>query len=133
MFIPTFSKSSAFAAAAATFILASAALAQSSPAKVADSAKGKTFVDAKGMTLYTFAKDSPGKSTCNGTCAENWPPFAAPADAKPSGEWSVVTREDGSKMWAYKTKPLYTFKKDKAAGEAHGEGLLNGAWQIAAP
>lgn len=28
------------------------------PAKTADTAKGKAFVDDKGMTLYTFAKDT---------------------------------------------------------------------------
>jgi len=32
------------------------------------------IVDAKGMTLYTFEKNSAGKSVCNGSCAQNWPP-----------------------------------------------------------
>jgi len=45
--------------------------------KTADTPKGKTFVDAKGMTLCTFDKDAGGKSTCNGPCAENWPPLAS--------------------------------------------------------
>ena len=45
--------------------------------KTADTPKGKTFVDAKGITLYTFDKDAGGKSTCNGPCAENWPPLAS--------------------------------------------------------
>jgi predicted lipoprotein with Yx(FWY)xxD motif len=34
--------------------------------KAADTPKGKTFVDTKGMTLYTFEKDAGGKSMCNG-------------------------------------------------------------------
>jgi len=75
------------------------ALAQTSaPAKVAETSKGKALVDAKGMTLYTFDKDSAGKSACNGPCATNWPPLMAAADAKSSGEWSVITRDDGSKQ-----------------------------------
>jgi predicted lipoprotein with Yx(FWY)xxD motif len=53
------------AVAALTFILASSA-ASAQMLKTADTPKGKTFVDAKGMTLYTFDRDSGGKSACNG-------------------------------------------------------------------
>src|SRR3954452_1207524 len=97
------------AAAALTLILSSsAALAQ---AKVGDTPKGKALVDGKGMTLYTFDKDAGGKSMCNGPCAENWPPLMASADAKATGDWTVLARDDGKMMWAYKGKPLYTWKK----------------------
>jgi predicted lipoprotein with Yx(FWY)xxD motif len=128
-------KSKTLAAVAAFTILASAvALAQAAaPAKVADTSKGKTYVDSKGMSLYTFDKDSAGKSACNGPCAENWPPLMASADAKAAGDWTVVTRDDGKKMWAYKGKPLYTFKKDTKAGDVSGDGFLNGAWHLAKP
>ncbi|MDB5625851.1 MAG: Secreted repeat protein, partial [Tardiphaga sp.] len=99
----------------------------------ADTAKGKTLVDAKGMTLYTFDKDVGGKSMCNGPCAGNWPPLEAAADAKPTGDMTIVVRDDGKKMWAYKSKPLYTFKQDMAAGDTKGDGFLNGAWHMATP
>ena len=102
------------------------------PAKVADTSKGKALVDAKGMTLYTFDRDSAGKSACNGQCAVNWPPLMATGDAKPSGDWTIVTRDDGSKMWAYKNKPLYTWINDKAPGDVTGDGV-NNVWHIAAP
>lgn len=122
------------AVAALTLFTSAVALAQAAaPAKIADSSKGKIYVDAKGMSLYTFDKDSTGKSACNGLCAENWPPLMAAADAKASGDWSVVTRDDGKKMWAYKGKPLYTFKKDTKAGDVSGDGFLNGAWHLAKP
>lgn len=122
------------AIAALTLFTSVAALAQAAaPAKVADSSKGKIYVDAKGMSLYTFDKDSTGKSACNGPCAENWPPLMASADAKASGDWTVITRDDGKKMWAYKGKPLYTFKKDTKAGDVNGDGFLNGAWHLAKP
>ena len=88
------------------------------------------FVDAKGMTLYTFDRDTPGKSNCNGPCAVNWPPFGAPADAKPTGDWSVITREDGRKQWAYKGKPLYTWAKDQKPGDRSGDGF-NNLWRLA--
>ena len=69
------------------------------------------FADAKGMTLYTFDKDTTGKSVCNGACAKNWPPLTAAAGSASSGDWTVVTRDDGSMQWAYKGKPLYTWVK----------------------
>jgi predicted lipoprotein with Yx(FWY)xxD motif len=120
------------AVAAFTVIISSAAFAMD-PAKVGETSKGKTLVDAKGMTLYTFDKDAGGKSACNGPCATNWPPLAATGDAKAMGQWTVVTLDDGSKMWAYKGKPLYTFAKDTATGDIKGDGFLNGAWHIAQP
>jgi predicted lipoprotein with Yx(FWY)xxD motif len=91
------------------------------------------LADAKGMTLYTFAKDAPGKSACSGNCAKNWPPLAAPADAKPVGQWTVITRDDGSKQWAYKGMPLYTWVKDSKPGETTGDGVGGGSWKTAVP
>jgi len=103
------------------------------PAKIADTSKGKTLVDADGMTLYTFDRDStPGKSVCNGKCASNWPPFAAAADAKTAGEWSIIARDDGSKQWAYKGKPLYKWMDDDKPGDVDGDGR-NNVWHIATP
>lgn len=112
--------------------LGNAAFAQSAPAKIGDTAKGKALVDGAGMTLYTFDRDSSGTSNCNGVCLNNWPPLKAPADAKPSGDWTVVTRGDGGKQWAYKGKPLYTFYKDGNPGDAGGDGV-NNVWHIAVP
>ncbi len=71
-----------------------------------------------------------GKSMCNGPCATNWPPLMAPADAKPSGGWSVVTRDDGSKQWAYKSHPLYTWVKDTKPGDTTGDAVGN-VWHTA--
>jgi predicted lipoprotein with Yx(FWY)xxD motif len=110
-----------------------AAVAQMAPAKTGDSAKGKVLTDAKGMTLYTFDKDAGGKSACNGPCAGNWPPLMASADAKPASSYTIIVRDDGAKQWAYKGKPLYTWKNDKAPGDITGDGFANGAWHIAQP
>jgi predicted lipoprotein with Yx(FWY)xxD motif len=102
--------------------------------KVEKTAAGPVLADSKKMTLYTFDKDTtPGKSACNGPCAQNWPPLAVPADAMPMGDWTVVTRDDGSKQWAYKGKPLYTFAKDKKPGDTAGDGFLNNSWHVAKP
>ncbi len=92
------------------------------------------LVDAKGMTLYTFDKDTAGsgKSVCNDACAKAWPPLAAAADAKPQGDWSIVTRDDGGKQWAYKGKPLYLFVKDSKAGDKTGDNFKD-VWHIVKP
>jgi predicted lipoprotein with Yx(FWY)xxD motif len=126
-------KLSTIAIGALALAFATAALAQSAPTKTGDSAKGKVLTDAKGMTLYTFDKDSGGKSACNGPCATNWPPLMAAGDAKPAPNYTIVTRDDGGKQWAYKNKPLYTWKNDKKAGDITGDGVANGAWHIAQP
>ena len=101
------------------------------PATVAEISKGKALVDAKGMTLYTFDKDEAGKSACNGPCAQNWPPFMATSASGPPN-WTVVTRDDGSKQWAYMGKPLYTWAKDSKAGDVTGDGV-NNVWHFAHP
>jgi len=111
----------------------SAAEAQMEPAKIGNTSKGKALVNDKGMTLYVFDKDAPGKSACNGTCADNWPALLAFDTDKGSGNWSIVVRDDGKKMWAYKGRPLYVWKNDKAPGDTDGDGKLNGAWHIATP
>ncbi len=120
------------AVAASTFLLASLAASAQMPT-TAETPKGKTFVDARGMTLYTYDRDVGGKSMCNGRCAETWPPLAAANDARPTADMTIVVRDDGRKMWAYKGKPLYTFKKDVTAGDTNGDGFLNGAWHMAKP
>jgi predicted lipoprotein with Yx(FWY)xxD motif len=119
--------------AAAIVALAFASVALAAPAMVGNSAKGKVLTDGKGMTLYTFDKDAGGKSACNGPCAANWPPLMAAAGDKAEGGYTIITRDDGGKQWAYKGKPLYTWKNDKKAGDITGDGFLNGAWHIAQP
>ncbi|TXM95498.1 hypothetical protein [Methylobacterium sp. WL116] len=119
----------AFAAVAFSALAAQAA----APAMTAETAKGPALVDAKSMTLYTFEKDMGGKSMCNGPCATNWPALMAASGSAASGDWTMVTRDDGTMQWAYKGKPLYTFAKDTKPGDITGDGFLNGAWHIAKP
>ena len=117
--------------AAALIAVTGIAVAQTgAPVKV----EGGILVGQKGMTLYVFDKDpaGAGKSVCNGPCAGNWPPLAAGSDAKPSGDYSVITRDDGSKQWAHKGKPLYYWAKDQKPGDKTGDGF-NKVWHVANP
>ena len=112
-------------------LLVTAALTLPTLAFAADPAmmKGGMMVDHKGMTLYTFDKDSGGKSMCNDDCAKNWPPMMAPAGAKADGKWSVIKRDDGHMQYAYDGKPLYTFVKDKAPGDMTGDKMKD-VWHV---
>ncbi|QXI33722.1 COG4315 family predicted lipoprotein [Pseudomonas promysalinigenes] len=94
--------------------------------------KDGMLVDHQGMTLYTFAKDADGKSMCNGDCAMNWPPLMAGMDEKAEGKWTQIKRDDGKMQWAYDGKPLYTFVKDKKAGDMTGDGMKD-VWHVAKP
>ncbi|QNP49018.1 COG4315 family predicted lipoprotein [Diaphorobacter aerolatus] len=102
-----------------------------SPATVMNGA----LVGPNQMTLYVFDKDvvGSGKSVCNGNCATNWPPLTAPGAAKAIGDWSPITRDDGSKQWAYKGRPLYNWARDTKPGDRTGEGMLENAWHVARP
>ncbi|MER8820863.1 hypothetical protein NKH70_13725 [Mesorhizobium sp. M0991] len=114
----------------AALLLGTAASFAAEAWKEAEVGGTKIYTDASGMTLYTYDKDEAGKSNCYDKCAANWPPLKADANAKAEGEWTIVDRTDGTRMWAYEGKPLYTFSKDKKARDLAGEGV-GGVWHIA--
>ena len=90
------------------------------------------FVDSTGAALYTFDKDTPGKSNCADKCAQNWPPALAERDDVASGDWTLVESHDGKPQWAYKGQPLYLFIKDTKPGDTTGDGV-GGVWHLAKP
>ena len=51
------------------------------------------------------------------SCAEEWPPAFAADDAKPVGDFTLITRKDGKKQWAYDQAALYTSRLDKVPGD----------------
>jgi predicted lipoprotein with Yx(FWY)xxD motif len=114
------------------------------PSKVARVALGKTtlgrvLVDARGRTLYLFAKDKGGRSACYGACATYWPPLFS--TAKPQAARGVrasllalTKRSDGNRQVTYAGHPLYTFSLDTRAGQTSGHGLTDfgGTWAAVA-
>lgn len=109
-----------------------------------DQRRGGLLTTAEGMTLYSrdttrWTSDgnhskrgsqdqngvdrigeAVGTSTCGDACENLWRPLKAPANAQPSGYWSVYTRQDGSKQWAYKSYALYTYALDQKPGDTFG-------------
>lgn len=69
---------------------------------------------SKEQRLYMSTADPPGKSVCNGACAKMWPPVIAPSSSKPLGDWTIITREDGQRQWAFKNHPVYTHASNAA-------------------
>jgi predicted lipoprotein with Yx(FWY)xxD motif len=125
-----FSSRIAISAALSFVLLGGCASMVPAPATVADG----VLVGPNGMTLYTFDKDvaGSGKSVCNGPCATNWPPLMAVDADKATGDFTVITRDDGKKQWAVKGKPVYFWIKDAKPGDKTGDGV-NKVWQVAKP
>ena len=96
-----------------------------------DAKLGSIGADAKGMTLYTYDKDTAGVSNCTNQCATIWPPYVvtgtAPANL-PLGI-TLIKRADGSMQYADQGKPLYTYTKDKDAKDVYGDGV-GGVWHV---
>lgn len=119
--------------AAALALFATAAIAEDyvgGAIKTMEIGGKQVLVGANDMTLYTYDKDAVGVTNCYDKCAENWPPLIADAGAKADGDFTLVDRTDGSKMWAYKGWPLYFWVKDTKPGDTTGD-MVGKVWHTA--
>lgn len=92
------------------------------------------LTDEKGMSLYVWDNEltAPGKILCTGPCTITWPPMLAQKDAKASGDFALMPRDDGTLQWAYKGRPLYHSANDKQPGDHKGDGF-RGIWHLVKP
>ena len=132
------------AVSVAALVLFGIALASAggAPASAASTGAGVTLktttirgiivlTNARGLTLYWFAPDSPAASRCTGSCAAYWPPVAGTPKAGPgiTGKLGTIRRPGGSAQATYDGHPLYTYAGDSAPGQARGNNLdLNGGF-----
>ncbi len=100
---------------------------------------GQFLTDSNGLTLYTFASDTPGVSACTGQCIIAWPALTAPSGAAPAagagitGTLGTITRSDnGASQVTYNGRPLYHFASDTGPGDTSGQGV-GGVWFVAKP
>jgi predicted lipoprotein with Yx(FWY)xxD motif len=118
--------------------------AQSAPTagkiSTAKTSAGRVLVDPHGRTLYVFAPDPRGHSTCTGSCVTYWPavPGADAKDGKTAGVTATlgrITRADGSSQLTADGYPVYTYVGDHARGDANGQGtnLSGGLWWVVSP
>ena len=101
-------------------------------ARLVFSAQAVVLTDFEGFTLYAPAGDAARNDrTCSGSgCEMDWLPVPAPALALDVGQFSVVTRVDGSRQWAYGGRPLYRYRGDLLPGDAHGRAA-DERWSMA--
>ena len=94
-------------------------------------AQSSMLTDKAGMTVYTFDRDTAGKSACYGGCANAWPPV--PAANMPTGaDVSKIVRDGGMEQATFKGKPLYSFAGDRKPGDMSGDKMQN-VWHVVTP
>ena len=88
---------------------------------------GAVLTGPTGMTLYTYAGDTPTASTCSGACATAWPPLGTTGQPIPAtdvtGKLGTLVRPDGSTQVTYDGLPLYYWQGDTKAGDVTGDGV----------
>jgi predicted lipoprotein with Yx(FWY)xxD motif len=100
------------------------------PAIMTQTSVGSVMTTPTGMTLYTYDRDTAGRSNCNGDCTQYWRPLIASQDSSPTGNMTVITRDDGQRQWAtVNGSPLYTYVQDRAPGEVNGNNFHNN-WHV---
>ncbi len=87
---------------------------------------GELLTGPDGRTLYGFTQDTPGVSTCNGTCAAQWPPLiVSPAwtvgPELDQGIFSTIVRADGQEQLVAGKWPLYYYAGDSVPGDTTGQ------------
>lgn len=98
---------------------------------------GEFLVDAEGMTLYMFTKDTENVSNCYDDCATAWPPVLT--EGEPTvGEGldaalvSTTERTDGTVQVTYGGWPLYLWVQDAAPGDTTGQDVGE-VWYVVSP
>lgn len=90
---------------------------------------GEVMTDPKGMTLYTYDKDTTGVSNCSGKCLVAWPAYVAASESALPANITVIKRTDGTMQYAWKGMPLYYYITDKAPGDVTGD-MVGGVWHV---
>jgi predicted lipoprotein with Yx(FWY)xxD motif len=73
--------------------------------------------DSAGLPLYTFTEDGKsGRSTCVDECAKEFPPYLAAVKSAGFGDFSIISRPEGTRQWAYQGQPLYRYSGKDPVG-----------------
>jgi predicted lipoprotein with Yx(FWY)xxD motif len=99
---------------------------------------GTILADGAGMTLYMYAPDRQGSSTCFSVCLTAWPALLLPKSVtKPVAGPGIdpallgtVRRPGGGLQVTYDKWPLYLYHNDFAQGQANGQAESMGLWWV---
>jgi predicted lipoprotein with Yx(FWY)xxD motif len=102
---------------------------------------GRILVDGGGRTLYMYAPDHQGRSTCYAVCARQWPPLLLPPGVRRpvagrginAALLGTVTRTGGAVQVTYNRWPLYLYQADVQPGQATGQAADMGLWYVLSP
>ena len=102
-------------------------------------APGSFHADEGSLSNIAIGREI-GTVACAEGCDAAWTPFKAPPGTVGSGYWSILTRADGTRQWAYQGYALYTNAKDKKPGEMFGRDVFDFTdgssarfWRVAVP
>jgi predicted lipoprotein with Yx(FWY)xxD motif len=108
--------------------------------KTASTPLGTILVDDSGRTLYLWEADRTARSTCDGACAQAWPPLTTSGAARAAGGaqatlLGTVRRSDGTMQVTYAQHPLYYYSGDTAAGQTSGQNSdgFGAEWYVVTP
>ena len=140
-FVPVLVSVAAVAVALVAATAGSAAAgSRTGPVTAHASKYGKVLFDGRGRSLYLFARDKRGQSSCYGACAKAWPPLLAAGQPKagPGVRGSLlgtVKRRDGSRQVTYAGHPLYGFANDVKRGQITCQNVaqFGAKWLVVTP
>lgn len=92
----------------ALVLLAACSSAPVAPMPTGFVAKGDMLLTSDGEQAFVNKKDAANESKCVLKCLTGWRPVYAVPDDKPTGDFKIISRVEGSSQWAYQGKPLYT-------------------------
>ncbi|MBO0775566.1 MAG: hypothetical protein J2P34_04580 [Actinobacteria bacterium] len=93
---------------------------------------GTVLVNQAGKTVYAAQQETRGTIKCTGGCLSFWTPVRVAAGTKPTAPGTLARAvgtihrsDDGLTQVTYQGQPLYTFKLDRAPGQAHGNNVTD--------
>lgn len=105
-----------------------------------DQGMGRYLTDGAGMTLYRFAGDKPGRSTCRLSCLNTWVPIITRVDpvahrGVDPALLSTMQRDSGARHVTYDGWPLYRYAGDRQPGATRGHGVedFGARWYAVSP
>ena len=117
---PTYSSAPGTSAVPGSTAAGSSAAGSGPIVHTAKTVSGTVLVNADGRTMYAFAADSPGHSTCSGACLQYWPPVVVGTDpirspADITATLGVLPRPDGTKQLTVNGWPMYLYSGGRNA------------------
>jgi len=85
--------------------------------------------DMDGFALYTFDADTANTSNCENACLVNWPAFVPSATDEAIGDFTIISRSDGTQQWALNGNPLYFYIGDTQRSDINGNNV-GGVWHL---